>query len=109
MPTEFTLSVNGAKHVVSAEPATPLLYVLRNDLKLTGPRFGCGLAQCGACAVLVDGKEGGSCITTVPPMGGKQVTPIEGLSAVWAAEKGLRADDAAKTLHPVQQAWIDEQ
>ena len=109
MASELTLSVNGAKHVVSAAPETPLLYVLRNDLKLTGPRFGCGLAQCGACAVLVDGKEVRACIAPVSSAVGKRVTTIEGLAEVWAAEKGLSGTDAANTLHPVQQAWIDEQ
>jgi isoquinoline 1-oxidoreductase subunit alpha len=107
--SELTLSVNGAKHVVSADPETPLLFVLRNDLKLTGPHLGCGMAQCGACAVLIDGKEVRSCITPVSAGVGTQVTTIEGLPAVWAAEKRLSATDAAKTLHPVQQAWIDEQ
>jgi isoquinoline 1-oxidoreductase alpha subunit len=109
MTSELTLTVNGAKHVVSAAPETPLLYVLRNDLKLTGPRLGCGLAQCGACAVLVDAKEVRSCIAPVSSAVGKQVTTIEGLPAVWAAQKGLSASDAAGTLHPVQQAWIDDQ
>jgi isoquinoline 1-oxidoreductase alpha subunit len=109
MATELTLSVNGAKQVVSASPDTPLLFVLRNDLKLTGPRLGCGMAQCGACAVLLDGEEARACVTPVSDAVGKQVTTIEGLPAVWAAEKGLSAADAAKTLHPVQQAWIDEQ
>src|ERR1700683_5759091 len=101
---EYTLSVNGAKQVVSAPPDTPLLYVLRNDLKLTGPRLGCGIAQCGACAVLVDGKEVRACISPVSAAVGKRVTTIEGLPAIWAAEKGLSAADSAKTLHPVQQA-----
>jgi isoquinoline 1-oxidoreductase subunit alpha len=109
MASELTLTVNGAQHIVSATPETPLLYVLRNELKLTGPRFGCGLAQCGACAVLVNGKEVRSCIAPVSSAAGKQVTTIEGLPAVWAAEKSLSASDAARTLHPVQQAWIDEQ
>jgi isoquinoline 1-oxidoreductase subunit alpha len=109
MASELIISVNGARHSVSAAPQTPSLYVLRNELKLTGPRFGCGLAQCGACAVLVDGKEVRSCITPVPSAAGKRVTTIEGLPEVWAAEKGLSAAVAAKTLHPVQQAWIDEQ
>jgi isoquinoline 1-oxidoreductase alpha subunit len=109
MTTELTLSVNGTKQVVSAAPDTPLLFVLRNDLKLTGPRLGCGMAQCGACAVLLDGQEARACVTPVSDAVGKQVTTIEGLPAVWAAEKGLSAADAAKTLHPVQQAWIDEQ
>ncbi len=96
MANELTLTVNGAKHVVSAAPQTPLLYVLRNDLKLTGSRLGCGLAQCGACAVLVDGKEVRACIAPVSSVIGKQVTTIEGLAT-------------GGTLHPVQQAWIDEQ
>src|SRR6267154_384009 len=109
MPTELTLSVNGTKQVVSAAPETPLLFVLRNDLKLTGPRLGCGVAQCGACAVLVDGKEVRACVVPVSSVAGKRVTTIEGLPEVWAAQKGLSAADAAKTLHPVQQAWIDEQ
>jgi isoquinoline 1-oxidoreductase alpha subunit len=109
MAAELTLFVNGTKHVVRTTPETPLLYVLRNDLGLTGPRFGCGFAQCGACAVLVDGKEVRSCITPASSTKGKRVTTIEGLPAVWAAQKGLSTTDAAKTLHPVQQAWIDEQ
>jgi isoquinoline 1-oxidoreductase alpha subunit len=109
MASELTLSVNGAKQVVSAAPETPLLFVLRNDLKLSGPRLGCGIAQCGACSVLLDGEEIRSCITPVSYAVGKQVTTLEGMPAVWAAEKGLSAADAAKTLHPIQQAWIDEQ
>ena len=90
-------------------PIRPLLFVLRNELKLSGPRLGCGVAQCGACAVLVDGEEVRSCIAPVSSAVGKKITTIEGLPAVWAAEKHLSAADAAKTLHPVQQAWIDEQ
>jgi isoquinoline 1-oxidoreductase subunit alpha len=109
MSNELTLTANGTQHVVSAAPETPLLYVLRNDLKLRGPHFGCGLAQCGACAVLVDGKEVRSCITPVSSTAGKAVTTIEGLAAAWALEKALSPEDAARTLHPVQQAWIDEQ
>jgi len=96
MANELTLTVNGAQHAVSAAPQTPLLYVLRNELKLTGPRLGCGMAQCGACAVLVDGKEVRACVAPVSSVIGKQVTTIEGLAT-------------AGTLHPVQQAWIDEQ
>jgi isoquinoline 1-oxidoreductase alpha subunit len=109
MASELTLSVNGAKQIVSAAPDTPLLFVLRNELKLSGPRLGCGMAQCGACSVLVDGREVRSCIAPVSSAVGKRVTTIEGLPEVWAAEKGLSATQAAKTLHPVQQAWIDEQ
>ena len=109
MPNELILSVNGAKQTVSVAPETLLLYVLRNELRLTGPRLGCGMAQCGACAVLLDGEEVRSCITPVSYAVGKRVTTIEGLPAVWGAQKGLNRADAAKTLHPVQQAWIDEQ
>ena len=109
MANELTLTVNGAKQVVSATPETPLIFVLRNDLKLTGPRLGCGMAQCGACSVLLDGEEVRTCITPVSYAVGKKVTTIEGLPAVWAVQKSLSAADAAKTLHPVQQAWIDEQ
>jgi aerobic-type carbon monoxide dehydrogenase small subunit (CoxS/CutS family) len=109
MANKSALTVNGAKHLISAAPATPLLYVLRNELKLTGPRLGCGLAQCGACAVLVEGKEVRSCIAPLSSAIGKRVITIEGLPAVWAEQKGLSPIEAAKTLHPVQQAWIDEQ
>jgi isoquinoline 1-oxidoreductase alpha subunit len=109
MPNEITLSVNGTKQVVSSAPETPLLFVLRNELKLTGPKMGCGMAQCGACAVLLDGEEIRTCITPVSYAVGKQVTTMEGLPGVWAAQKGLSAVDAGRTLHPVQQAWIDEQ
>lgn len=109
MSDEITLSVNGAKRVVSSAPETPLLFVLRNELKLTGPRLGCGMAQCGACAVLLDQEEVRACVTPVSYAVGKQVTTIEGLPAVWAAEKGLSGAEAAKTLHPVQEAWIAEQ
>src|SRR5713226_10776075 len=109
MASELTLSVNGAKQVVSAAPETPLIFVLRNELKLSGSRLGCGMAQCGACSVLLDGEEVRACITPISYAVGKQVTTIEGLPAVWAAEKSLSAADAANTLHPIQQAWIDEQ
>jgi aerobic-type carbon monoxide dehydrogenase small subunit (CoxS/CutS family) len=109
MANDITLTVNGSARTVSVAADTPLLYVLRNDLQLTGPRLGCGMAQCGACAVLVEGREARSCITPVSAVVGKQVTTIEGLPAVWAEAKGLQAEAAAKTLHPVQQAWIEEQ
>jgi isoquinoline 1-oxidoreductase subunit alpha len=107
MADELALSVNGARHSVSASPDTPLLYVLRNELNLSGPRLGCGMAQCGACAVLVDGAEVRSCIAPLSSAVGKQVTTIEGLAQVWARKKGLSESHAG--LHPVQQAWIDEQ
>ncbi len=104
-----TLKVNGVRHEVQAPDDTPLLYVLRNDLQLIGPQFGCGLAQCGACSVLVDGKEARSCITPVASVAGQEITTLEGLPARWAKQKGLSADEAKITLHPVQQAWIEEQ
>jgi len=109
MANTLTLSVNGTKQVVSAAPETPLLFVLRNELKLTSPHMGCGMAQCGACAVLLDGEEVRSCVTPVSYAAGKQLTTIEGLPAAWAAQKHLETTEAAHTLHPVQQAWIDEQ
>ena len=101
--------VNGVKREVQAPSATPLLYVLRNDLELTGPQFGCGLAQCGACSVLLNGKEVRSCITPVSAAAGKEITTLEGLPARWATQKGLSEADAAKTLHPIQDAWIEKQ
>jgi isoquinoline 1-oxidoreductase alpha subunit len=104
-----TISVNGVMREVQAPADTPLLYVLRNDLELSGPQFGCGMAQCGACSVLLNGKEIRSCITPLSAASGKEVTTLEGLSARWAKQKGLSQADAAKTLHPVQAAWIEEQ
>lgn len=104
-----TILVNGVKREIQAPTDTPLLYVLRNDLELTGPQFGCGLAQCGACSVLLSGKEVRSCITPLSAVGDKEVTTLEGLPARWSKQKGLSAEQAAKTLHPVQEAWIAEQ
>ena len=105
----ITFTVNGTHREVLAPGDTPLLYVLRNDLGLSGPQFGCGLSQCGACSVLVDGQEVRSCGMAVSRVVGKEVTTLEGLAAKWATEKGLPAAEAERTLHPVQQAWIDEQ
>jgi aerobic-type carbon monoxide dehydrogenase small subunit (CoxS/CutS family) len=104
-----TITVNGMRHEVSAPGDTPLLYVLRNDLQLSGPQFGCGLAQCGACSVLIDGKEVRSCVTPVSTVADQEITTLEGLPARWAKQKGLSGEEAEKTLHPVQQAWIEEQ
>ncbi len=104
-----TIVVNGVRREVQAPGDTPLLYVLRNDLELSGPQFGCGLAQCGACSVLLDGKEIRSCITPLSAATGKEVTTLEGLPARWAKQKGLSTAEAEKTLHPVQEAWIEEQ
>jgi len=92
----ITLRVNGQSRTVDVDPATPLLYVLRNDLDLHGPRFGCGLGQCGACTVLVKGAAMRSCILPVSTVQGAEVTTLEGLSV-------------DGQLHPLQQAWIDEQ
>ena len=105
----FALTVNGVSRQVTVADDTPLLYVLRNELELSGPRLGCGLGQCGACAVLVDGKSTRSCITPASRVVGKQIHTIEGLPAIWAAKKGLTPAQAATTLHPVQEAWIDIQ
>src|SRR3954453_21999623 len=105
----LTLIVNGTRREVDAPGDTPLLYVLRNDLGLSSPQFGCGLSQCGACSVLVDGKEARSCVLPVSTLGGKQITTLEGLPDRWAKQKGLPPAAAKETLHPVQQAWIDTQ
>lgn len=91
----LTLTVNGKAHTVDVDPSTPLLYVLRNDLGLQGPRFGCGLGQCGACTVIVNGAAIRSCITPSSSVKG-DITTLEGL-----AKNGA--------LHPLQQAWIKEQ
>jgi aerobic-type carbon monoxide dehydrogenase small subunit (CoxS/CutS family) len=106
MAHHLMISVNGRQWSVTASPETPLLYVLTNDLQLRGPRFGCGLAQCGSCSVLADGVEIRSCITPVEAVAGKSVTTLEGLAA-WYAEKKKLAQTPA--LHPLQQAFLDEQ
>ncbi|QEE29617.1 (2Fe-2S)-binding protein [Terriglobus albidus] len=105
----LTISVNGQKRQVSSPEGTPLLYVLRNELGVDSPQFGCGMAQCGACSILLDGKEVRSCITPAMMAAGKEITTIEGLSARWAQQKHLSPAQAAKTLHPVQEAWIEQQ
>ncbi|WP_031497843.1 (2Fe-2S)-binding protein [Bryobacter aggregatus] len=107
MNRQFSLTVNGETQTVTASPDTPLLYILRNHLHLRGARFGCGMAQCGACSVLMDGKEIRSCVVPVSATVAKKIVTIEGLPAVWTSAKKLPRD--ANTLHPVQQAWIDEQ
>ena len=89
------LKVNGATHEVDVDPSTPLLYVLRNDLDLHGPRFGCGLGQCSVCTVIMEGTAVRSCILPIAAVRG-EITTLEGL-----AKNGK--------LHPLQQAWIDEQ
>jgi nicotinate dehydrogenase subunit A len=92
----LTLKVNGGTHTVDVDPKTPLLYVLSDDLGLTGPKFGCGLAQCGACTVILDGRAIRSCVTPVETVRDSQVTTLEGLGT-------------PERPHPLQQAFIDEQ
>ncbi|MPZ44144.1 MAG: 2Fe-2S iron-sulfur cluster binding domain-containing protein [Betaproteobacteria bacterium] len=96
MPESYELSVNGKSCSVQAEGDTPLLYILRNDLKLKGARYGCGVGQCGACAVIMDGKDIFSCDTPLWAVAGKSITTVEGL--------GTRDKP-----HALQQAFIDEQ
>ena len=106
MPSNYRIRVNNRRRTISAEPDTPLLYILSNELELKGPRFGCGLAQCGSCSVLVDGVERRSCVTPVSSVEGKQITTLEGLPDWYAAQRKL---SRAPALHPVQQALLDEQ
>src|SRR6266508_3693200 len=98
MTTEAALSllVNGRTHSVDVDPATPLLYVLSDELGLRGPKFGCGLGQCGSCAVMVNGRVIRSCVTAVRSMAGSEITTLEGLGTV-------------EKPHPIQKAFIDEQ
>ena len=106
MASELKIRVNERAFTVAAAPETPLLYVLSSELQLQGPRFGCGLAQCGSCSVLVNGVETRSCVTPVSAVRDKSVITLEGLPAWYAAQKKLSNPPA---LHPVQQAMIDEQ
>jgi isoquinoline 1-oxidoreductase alpha subunit len=91
------LNVNNKLHIVDVEPDTPLLWVVREQLNLVGTKFGCGIAQCGACTVHLDGQAIRSCVTPVAAAAGRKITTIEGIAK------------SADGLHPVQQAWIDEQ
>ena len=90
----FTLNVNGTAYEVDAEPETPLLWVLRDNIGLTGTKFACGIAQCGACTVHIDGQPARSCSTTAASAVGREITTIEGLSD--------------ENSHPLQQAWIED-
>src|SRR5258705_8452592 len=94
--SNITLRVNGRSQTVDVDPTTPLLYVLSDDLALNGPKFGCGLGQCGACTVIVRGRAVRSCVTPVSTINGADVTTLEGLGS-------------AERPHPIQQAFIDEQ
>jgi len=93
---KISLRVNGKPQVIDADADMPLLYALRNDLRLNGPKFGCGLAQCGACTVIMDGNAIRSCVTPMSAVQNKSVTTLEGLGST-------------KKLHKIQQAFIDEQ
>jgi len=92
----ITLKVNGRSHTLDLDPTTPLLYVLSDDLELRGPKFGCGLAQCGSCTVIVKGEAIRSCVTPVETVNGAEITTLEGLGTV-------------EKPHPIQKAFIDEQ
>ena len=92
----IALKVNGRSHTVDVDPATPLLYVLSDDLALNGPKFGCGLGQCGACTVIVRGRAVRSCVTPISTVNGADMTTLEGLGT-------------EEKPHPIQQAFIDEQ
>jgi aerobic-type carbon monoxide dehydrogenase small subunit (CoxS/CutS family) len=106
MAPPLRITVNEQSHEIHATPDTPLLYVLANELGLTGPRFGCGLAQCGSCSVLVEGRETRACVTPVSAVAGKAITTLEGLPQ-WYARHAQHKP--APAMHPVQQALIDEQ
>jgi len=106
MAADLKIKVNEQSWTVASAADTPLLYVLSNEMNLQGPRFGCGLGQCGSCSVLVNGVETRSCMTPVSAVSGKSITTLEGLPALYAAQKKLSATPA---MHPVQQAMIDEQ
>jgi len=97
MKSQITLKVNGKQHTVEADLKTPLLYVLRNNLALNGPKFGCGLSQCGACMVLLNGQASTSCMIPVENTVNMEITTIEGLA------------DGKGKLHPVQEAFFEEQ
>jgi len=106
MASKLKIRVNERVTEIASAPDTPLLYVLSDELQLQGPRFGCGLAQCGSCSVLLNGEEIRSCVTPVSAVAGKSVTTLEGLPQWYAKQKKLRTVPA---LHPVQQGVIDEQ
>jgi len=91
----ITLKVNGREHTVTVDPETPLLFVLNDELELRGPRFGCGMAQCGACSVMIDGQVTRSCVTAVSSVGKSEITTLEGLGT-------------PEKPHPIQQAFIEE-
>ena len=106
MATDLKLKVNDQVRAISSSADTPLLYVLTDELHLQGPRFGCGLGQCGSCSVLVNGIETRSCITKVSAVQEKSITTLEGLPSWYATQRKMAKTPA---LHPVQEAMIEEQ
>lgn len=106
MVTPIQLRLNGQPVRAAVDAQTPLLYALRNELGQLGPRFGCGLAQCGACTVHVDGRATRSCVIPSSTVQGQAVTTLDGLAAQWRARRGITDPSV---LHPVQQAFIDEE
>lgn len=100
------IKANGSEREVTSLPDTPLLYVLRGELGVMTPKFGCGLAQCGACSVLLGDEEIRACITPISALEGKEVATVDGLPARWAKTHPAAGKDA---LHPVQEAWIEQQ
>jgi isoquinoline 1-oxidoreductase alpha subunit len=103
-----TIVVNGVTRQVQARADSPLLYVLRNELGVMSPKFGCGVGDCGACAVLQDGSEIRSCLTPVGSVSG-DITTLEGLPRAWAIARKRADAETATECHPVQRAWIEEQ
>ena len=99
------LTINGATITTTADDDTPLLYVLTDELQLLGPRFGCGLSQCGSCSVLVDGVETRACVTPVSALAGKRITTLEGIASYYAAETG----QPQRATTPLQDALVEEQ
>jgi aerobic-type carbon monoxide dehydrogenase small subunit (CoxS/CutS family) len=100
------ISVNGVQQSLAISPEASLLHLLRNDLLLNSPKYGCGLGECGACTVLVDGVAARSCVIPAAGVAGRQITTLEGLAGLYAEQKKLPTKPA---LHPLQQAFIDEQ
>ncbi len=111
MTTGITITVNGRQHAVQADPETPRVCVLRNELGLYATKFGCGVAQCGVCSVLLDGQEIRSCIMPVSMAAGHEITTLEGLGELWEQRKrtpgtSLHREPETTDLHPIQKAWI---
>jgi len=115
MAVPISLTLNGSRVEIALDPATPLLWALRDHLNLTGTKYGCGVAACGACTVVIDGRAHRSCVTPLEAVSGRSVTTIEGLAQVGLAQEGLPQEGLAQGgpggghLHALQQAWIEHQ